>query len=220
MSDLVTCGVCGNEAVRLVATTRYVDAPDGASLPYQDSHFHCESCGDEFYAQGQQSETGRNRAGALRKHLGFLTPDEIREIRTKYGLTQAALEELLGVGAKTVVRWERGTVCQSRTADKLMRVVRDKGPDVLITAAESEAAPGIWVMTNQMVTLSYVDLFATPRVSGEWKIPANSVYIGNVLARGPWDLGVPAHVVVDPPPIPGDELVNQGRAAEPAARAA
>ena len=34
-------------------------------------------------------------------------------------------EKLIGAGPKTVVRWERGSVFQNRTADTLMRVVRD-----------------------------------------------------------------------------------------------
>jgi hypothetical protein len=37
---------------------------------------------------------------------------------------------LLGTGPKTVVRWEKGTVFQSATADKLMRLLAAK-PDLV-----------------------------------------------------------------------------------------
>ena len=50
-------------------------------------------------------------------------PDQIRGIRQGLGLTQDAFEKLLGVGPKTVVRWEKGTVFQNRSTDSLLRVV-------------------------------------------------------------------------------------------------
>ena len=54
----------------------------------------------------------------------LMSPQEIRDLRHSLGLSQAAFEELLGIGAKSVVRWEKGTVFQSATADRLMRLIR------------------------------------------------------------------------------------------------
>lgn len=65
------------------------------------------------------------RAAALRAHAGLLTPAEIRGIREKYDLSQTDLEKALGFGPKTVVRWERGSVCQSSAANNLLVVARD-----------------------------------------------------------------------------------------------
>ncbi len=52
-----------------------------------------------------------------------MAPQEIRDVRKRLGLTQHAFEKLLGVGPKTVVRWERGTVFQNRSTDSLLRVI-------------------------------------------------------------------------------------------------
>jgi len=46
-----------------------------------------------------------------------------RRFRESKGWSQHELERLLGTGAKTVVRWEKGTVCQSRAADRLLRLL-------------------------------------------------------------------------------------------------
>lgn len=55
-------------------------------------------------------------------HLG---PEVTRALRAVLGgLSQTPLEHLLGVGAKTVVRWQKGTVFQSATADRLVRLLR------------------------------------------------------------------------------------------------
>jgi len=52
-----------------------------------------------------------------------MSPQDIRGIRERLGLTQHAFEKLLGVGPKTVVRWEKGTVFQNGSTDSLLRVI-------------------------------------------------------------------------------------------------
>jgi HTH-type transcriptional regulator / antitoxin MqsA len=85
--------------------------------------FHCEQCDEILYSPEQMDSAQIAVAAALRKQDGLLTPIEIKTIREKYRLSQAQLEQLLGVGPKTVVRWERGTVFQNRTTDELLRII-------------------------------------------------------------------------------------------------
>lgn len=59
----------------------------------------------------------------LRRHIGLLTAEEIREARTVLGLTQADLAGLLGCAAESVSRWENAAILQSRTYDRLLRLV-------------------------------------------------------------------------------------------------
>jgi HTH-type transcriptional regulator/antitoxin MqsA len=88
-----------------------------------DRFLRCTGCGEAFYLPGQMDATMRRASEAIRQEEGLLPPDEIRGIRTHLGLTQQAFEQLLGVGPKTVVRWEKGTVFQNRATDSLLRVV-------------------------------------------------------------------------------------------------
>lgn len=67
----------------------------------------------------------RRAVDQYKRDNGLLSGDEVRELRQSLGLSQAKFEKLIGAGPKTVVRWERGSVFQNRTADTLMRVVRD-----------------------------------------------------------------------------------------------
>lgn len=59
------------------------------------------------------------------RQLGLLTPEEIRAGREKLGLTQQALQELLGLGGNSLSRWENGRVYQARSMDTLLRIVFD-----------------------------------------------------------------------------------------------
>lgn len=119
------CPFCGAEAVRVTSATRTTIADDGAHLKYRERLSHCARCGEEFFTHEQSLAASRSRASVLRTHEGLLAPEEIRSVRERYGLSQVELERMLGLGAKTVVRWERGTVRQSQAADLLLRIVAE-----------------------------------------------------------------------------------------------
>ena len=130
--DEELCWLC--QAPATLVTERR-DVPVGSRrVTIDDTFYRCEACGETFYRPGMADESFRRGAAAVRKEDGLLEPDEIRAIRAKYGLSQVGLEQLIGAGEKTVVRWERGTVAQNATADTLLRVLRDH-PDVVARLA-------------------------------------------------------------------------------------
>jgi HTH-type transcriptional regulator/antitoxin MqsA len=136
-----TCAECGG-AVSISGVPVSVEVR-GQTIAVPDlEHGLCQKCGEVYLdLQGirylQQEAIRRSKQAK-----GLLTPDEIRDLRRSLGLSQAAFEHLLGTGPKTVVRWERGTVFQSATADRLMRLLRAR-PElvhILQSAPAYEAA--------------------------------------------------------------------------------
>lgn len=122
------CPLCGGPAA-LVEETRSMRMGD-RPVTFVGLFYRCSRCGEE-YLNGEMMDDSQRRATAvIRAEDGLLAPDEIVGLRKKYGLTQAELERLIGAGPKTVVRWERGTVAQNRTADTLLRVLLDH-PEVV-----------------------------------------------------------------------------------------
>jgi len=55
------------------------------------------------------------------RHMGLLTPTEIKQLRENLNLTQAELSELLKIGAKTWTRWETGSQRPSQSLNLLLR---------------------------------------------------------------------------------------------------
>jgi putative zinc finger/helix-turn-helix YgiT family protein len=157
MTDIQKCPMCGARALRAVEHTRDVVADDGGHLQFHDELMECSACGERHYTHEQAMASSRARAGALRQHAGLLTPDEIRSFREQNGLSQAQLESVLQTGAKTVVRWEKGTVCQSRAADQLLRLLMANAWNLrLLTegAIANVAHPGLEPMLTQNVVVS------------------------------------------------------------------
>lgn len=85
----------------------------------------CDACGEEFYDPHQAEVSELKAVAAVRAKVGLVAPERIRALRSRYGLSQAQLERLLGIGAKMVVRWERGTVLPSLAASRLIEVLDD-----------------------------------------------------------------------------------------------
>lgn len=145
----IVCPVCGASEVEAVRERRPVVADDGTTLQFEDEFTRCTKCGVDHYTRDQSLAASRARAGVLRAHEGLLSPQEIRGIRERLGYTQAQLEQALGVGPKTVVRWEKGTVRQSRLADRFLRTL-GAHPNIVYDTAVSTSvlAPGAAVRTE------------------------------------------------------------------------
>ncbi len=79
----------------------------------------CTACDFQFL----DHEAERIKHYAVCRHLGVLTPGEVRRIREGHGLTRAAFAQLTGLGEATLNRWENGTVIQNPANDRYLRLL-------------------------------------------------------------------------------------------------
>lgn len=116
----------------------------------------CAECGEYFLAPHELDEVQSRAAELIRKEDGLLFPEQIVRIREQLGLSQARFEQLLGVGPKTVVRWERGTVFQNAATDNLIRVLADV-PEAAVFLARRQGVvlTGAAVDTSDAATPSH-----------------------------------------------------------------
>jgi len=85
---------------------------------------HCENCGEEFYGLGEQDDPLALAYREYRRKHSLVKPNEIREIRTRYGLSQQELSRLLGWGGATISRYENGAL-QDLAHDKMLHLIQD-----------------------------------------------------------------------------------------------
>jgi putative zinc finger/helix-turn-helix YgiT family protein len=102
----------------------------GTTVTVREQVQRCTVCGEEEYSYAQATAAERRAGEIFREQNGFLHSDEIVAMRRRWGVTQAELEAALGLGRKTVARWEAGRVLQTRALDNLLRVI-DRFPEVL-----------------------------------------------------------------------------------------
>jgi DNA-binding transcriptional regulator YiaG len=97
------------------------------------------------------------------RHMGLLTPEQIRSLRERLGLTQREVSELLQIGEKTWTRWETGHERPSRSTNVLLSALSDGKIDVAYLlslarrrndwlarlASQSESAMNPWLKAIQ-----------------------------------------------------------------------
>ena len=84
----------------------------------------CQKCGTKVFNEERDSQNLEKAYSHYRKKHNLLSPDQIRAIREKYGLSQRALSRLLGWGEITIHRYENGAI-QDNVHDSLLRLIED-----------------------------------------------------------------------------------------------
>lgn len=117
-----SCESCGASGLRteLVRDPFIYGSGEGAVELIADLPVHsCPQCGASY--RGEEAETLQHEA--VCRHLGVLTPAEIRALRRRHDMSRAAFSRLTGFGEATLARWERGEVIQNTSSDSFLRLL-------------------------------------------------------------------------------------------------
>ena len=115
------CDECGHEVTTTWQdhTLLYGAGKAAAELAARLPVRRCERCDFDYLDE----EGERLKHEAVCRHLGVLTPQEIRGIREHLGLSRSALAKLAGVGEASLRRWEGGIGIQTPAHDRHLRLM-------------------------------------------------------------------------------------------------
>jgi len=120
-------GICPNcektTELKLVATEEKYNIK-GETIPIDVKYFKCLECNTDFDDPENENDYIEIAYREYRKRHNMIQPEEIKEFRKNYGLTQIELAELLGWGGATLSRYENGAL-QDETHDKMLRLVME-----------------------------------------------------------------------------------------------
>jgi putative zinc finger/helix-turn-helix YgiT family protein len=124
----VNCAICGGKLnnVKEQKSARY----RGEIVSVQREIMRCDTCGEVYLSPQQSDAHVRAVKNEVRRKEGLLSPERIKAIRNKLNLSQVELENVLGTGAKVVVRWENGKVIQNSGQDNILRLL-EREPSLL-----------------------------------------------------------------------------------------
>ena len=115
----VECPSCGAHDVSSTTELehfRYGDKEDAAMLSASIQVHHCASCHFSFTTE----DAAERRHEAVCRHLGVLTPKEVRGVRESYHLSQEVFSKLSKIGKASLARWESGVLVQNQANDNLL----------------------------------------------------------------------------------------------------
>jgi len=113
------CPDCGKPGVMTKIETEvlpYGSGEEKVELTLEVPVRECTACGFEYYDDGAEAA----RHNAVCRHLGLMTPEEVKSIRTRYGLSRPEFSQLTKIGEASIGRWERGALIQSTAYDQFL----------------------------------------------------------------------------------------------------
>jgi len=137
----------------------------------------CPHCGEEFLMAESHDYNLHTLQAMYRERHNLLTPDKIRSIRAKYGLSAKSFSKVLGLGEISITRYENGSV-QEEAQNNLMLLMeypnnfnllyeKSKG---LLTGKERERVDSILSKSRNIVVWESTPYAPSP--SGEVKYNA------------------------------------------------
>jgi putative zinc finger/helix-turn-helix YgiT family protein len=118
------CPACGSPMKQTRGKLRVPVNGEEIAVPGA-AHLKCPKCKEIVLRAIEARRLGEDAIAIYRKKHHLLAADEIRDIRERYGLTQADLARLLRLGPNTISRWEAGRNVQTGAMDVLLRLIRD-----------------------------------------------------------------------------------------------
>ena len=88
-------------------------------------YYVCEDTGEQFTTTEQDTLQFNDLYSQYRIRHGIPFPDEIKEIRTRYGLNYSQISRILGFGTNQYAKYENGEV-PSESNGKMIAAIRDK----------------------------------------------------------------------------------------------
>lgn len=117
---------CCNQEVELKVIMRNETYPvKGENIEISAQVCVCSKCGEELWSPVFDDNNLRNAYDKYRLNKGLLLPSEIKEIREKYGVSQTAFAKILGLGEKTIARYENGSI-QDEAPNNLIRLAANE----------------------------------------------------------------------------------------------
>lgn len=124
MNRRAECDSCGEEVDVMIHTEHVQFSVRDLVVESDFSIPRCPHCNSVVALADIEDENIRILYDVYKAKKGLLTSEEVRSIRTKYGLSQSDFALLLGLGEKTVTRYENGSI-QDHSHDNLMRLVTE-----------------------------------------------------------------------------------------------
>jgi len=95
----------------------------GELIKIKTKFYKCKDCEDEFEDQNSNDDPLEIAYREYRRRHGMYQPEEIKELRKKFGFTQIEFSKLLGWGVASLSRYENGAL-QDEGHDRYLQLLK------------------------------------------------------------------------------------------------
>ena len=123
--NLLYCGNCGRFVEAAIQRRDETLKVKGVDITMNVDVCVCGICGEPVFSPEVDEDSLKQFYREYRRRMGLLQPEEIRAIRGEYGMSQETFARVLGMGAKTIARYENGSL-QDGAQNNLILLMRDR----------------------------------------------------------------------------------------------
>ncbi|MFC1475860.1 type II TA system antitoxin MqsA family protein [Candidatus Zixiibacteriota bacterium] len=134
------CPNCEQETELNSVRTEDTIVVRGESIKVPVEYYECKVCGADFEDPKMENGPVDRAYREYRRRKGLLLPEEIRQLRSRFGLTQSELGKLLGFGGATLSRYENGAL-QDEAHDRALRLALNPGNLIQLVHKTPDAIP-------------------------------------------------------------------------------
>lgn len=116
------CPNCDSEVRSSVRVVSEVYPVKGEDITIEAHVRFCDCCGTDLWDERLDSRNLAEAFAEYRRRHKLLQPEDIRATREKYGLSQTAFARVLGLGDKTITRYENGSIPDAAQNNLIMLV--------------------------------------------------------------------------------------------------
>ncbi|MFM8474490.1 MAG: type II TA system antitoxin MqsA family protein [Planctomycetaceae bacterium] len=160
------CPICGQQTLDDKVGTFVMAVPPeipGGDFQIANANWQaCSSCGEEIIPDDLSKLIERTRY----QRLGLLSPEQIKQVRARTGLSAVEMAQIIGAGDKSYTRWENGKSLQSKATDTLIRLV-DQHPE-LFADIDAQRCPD-----RELLIRNYFESLATLKGSNRSAMAAH-----------------------------------------------
>lgn len=126
------CPVCLDiKSFKDVYNDEYFDIR-GESIKVNSHYLQCNDCAEKILDPSDEDENFKQAYAIYRKKKNLLFPEEILELREKYGLSQRQLAKILGWSHVTISRYESGALQSTSHNNELVLIKNPKNLMMLL----------------------------------------------------------------------------------------
>ena len=118
------CDKCRRDTETHIVTKKETYEVYGESYDVDAQVLVCNECGEELFCEKLDNDTLVAVYDKYRSKHKLLTPDQIKQIREQYGLSQRGFAKLLNWGDKTIRRYEDGSI-QDKAHNSVLLFLKD-----------------------------------------------------------------------------------------------
>ncbi|MGM0379907.1 MAG: type II TA system antitoxin MqsA family protein [Bacillota bacterium] len=116
------CIMCMKEHEIDIVEKKEENVFKGEKVKFRVTYKYCSNTDQYSESEKMMNENSLRMKDAYRSKVGLLTSKEIKNIRKKYGISQLDLAKIIGIGEKTITRYENHQV-QDKAYDRLLKKI-------------------------------------------------------------------------------------------------